>query len=126
MMIDIDHFKKINDIHGNLKGDEVLRSTAQIIKSGIRSSDIAGRYGGEEFLIYLSNVAPEYLFTIAEKVRKAVESQSSTGIPVTISIGASCGLIRENIESEVDGLIQKADIRLYAAKESGRNRVVVE
>ena len=125
MMIDIDHFKNVNDTYGHQAGDDVLRSIAQIIRSCIRSSDIAGRYGGEEFMAFLSPVDPRFLLPVAEKIRSTVEMESRKSLPVTISIGISHGIIGEDIGLEVEGLIKKADECLYEAKKSGRNRVII-
>ena len=93
MMVDIDHFKIVNDTYGHQAGDRTLRSVAQIMKATVRSSDIVGRYGGEEFLVFLSPVDSDFLFTIAEKIRTEIESESKKDIPVTTSIGVSYGII---------------------------------
>ncbi|MEF9425655.1 MAG: GGDEF domain-containing protein, partial [Candidatus Mariimomonas ferrooxydans] len=125
MMIDIDHFKQINDTHGHQKGDEVLKKVAGIIKGKIRASDIVGRYGGEEILVFLPEVKSEALTDTAEKIRSGVEKGTEEDIPVTISIGCTKGLIRGDVEKELAGLIKTADECMYKAKEAGRNRVVV-
>lgn len=126
MMIDIDHFKHVNDTYGHQTGDEVLKSVALMIKSNIRSSDIVGRFGGEEFLVYLSPVNPASLTSIAEKVRHSIEIESEESAQITVSIGVSSGLIKGNIEKAVAKLIKRADTYLYVAKNSGRNRVVMD
>ena len=125
MMVDIDHFKIVNDTHGHQAGDRTLRSVAQIMKATVRSSDIVGRYGGEEFLVFLSPVDPNFLFSIAEKIRTEIESESKKDIPVTTSIGVSYGVIGADVEKGIEDLIRKADESLYDAKNAGRNRVVV-
>lgn len=125
MMVDIDDFKNINDIHGHQKGDEILRSIAQMIKSNLRSSDVVGRYGGEEFLVFLSQVDSQALYDIAEKIRNYIEAESKKDIPVTISIGLHQGQIKGNIQEEMEDFIKKADDCLYKAKNSGRNKVVM-
>jgi len=125
MMVDIDHFKKINDTYGHQTGDEVLKSLALMIKSCVRSSDIVGRYGGEEFLVYLSPINPDSLHEKAEQIRSSIEKNGGMGIPITVSIGASSGLIRGSVEKAVAKLIKKADTFLYVAKNSGRNKVVL-
>lgn len=125
MMIDIDHFKQINDTHGHQKGDEVLQKVADIIKGEIRASDIVGRYGGEEMLVFLPEVKSEALTDTAEKIRSGVEKGTEEDIPVTISIGCAKGLIRGDVEKEMAVLIKTADDCMYKAKEAGRNKVVV-
>lgn len=127
MMADIDHFKKINDTHGHAKGDEVLRRIARTLQERIRPSDVLGRYGGEEFIIYLNQIDPLATYDVAEKLRKAVAEDREGGIAVTISIGISCGTIsvRDNVEASLAEHISKADACLYEAKNTGRNKVIV-
>jgi diguanylate cyclase (GGDEF)-like protein len=125
MIVDIDGFKKINDKHGHLEGDKVLVWVADQLKSHIRVSDVIGRYGGEEFLLYFSDVNINFLQTIAEKLRKLVEADSRKKIPVTVSIGAAGGLLGENIEEDLQTMIKKADESLYKAKAAGKNKVAV-
>jgi diguanylate cyclase (GGDEF)-like protein len=125
MMIDIDYFKQINDRYGHKKGDETLGKTASILKKNIRASDIIGRYGGEEFIIFLSSVKPEYIESVAEKLRTEVEQSFEEDTKVTISIGVSYGMLNEeNIDEQILNLINKADSSLYEAKRMGRNKVV--
>ncbi len=124
MMIDIDHFKDINDTHGHQKGDEVICWTANMIKKRIRSSDVIGRYGGEEFMVFLSPVEPGALETIAEEIRSMIETQSQTDIPITISIGVAHGKLESGIRNHLQALVRTADRRLYMAKQKGRNRVI--
>jgi diguanylate cyclase (GGDEF)-like protein len=124
MMADIDHFKKVNDTYGHQTGDRILRDVARLIKEGVRNSDIVGRYGGEEFLVFLSPVDPKFLFSIAEKIRSTIDKESRHEIPVTISIGVSYGVIKDDIEKDVEELIKSADECLYRAKKTGRNKVV--
>jgi diguanylate cyclase (GGDEF)-like protein len=125
MMLDIDDFKKVNDTKGHQEGDRVLKALAQAVKSCLRTSDVLGRYGGEEFLIFLSPVRPEHLAGIGDKIRRAVEETAAVETRVTISIGISCGTIRDNVNSELDALIKSADQALYSAKNNGKNNVVV-
>jgi diguanylate cyclase (GGDEF)-like protein len=125
MMIDIDHFKQINDQYGHQKGDETLAKIASILKNNIRTSDIIGRYGGEEFIIFLSSVDPEYIESVAEKLRTEVERLFEKDTKVTISIGVSYGMLNEkNIDKQIMKFINKADSCLYEAKRMGRNKVV--
>ncbi len=125
LMIDIDHFKQINDRYGHQKGDKVLARIASILKNNIRTADIIGRYGGEEFIIFLSSVNPEYIESVAEKLRTEVEQSFEEDTKVTISIGVSYGMLdEENIDEQIINLINKADSCLYEAKSMGRNKVV--
>lgn len=124
MMIDIDYFKKVNDRCGHQKGDEVLRHLAAILKDSVRRSDIVGRYGGEEFIIFLSTPGKlESLIDVAEKIREKVEQSFRDDLAMTISIGLAYGVFKKKIEEEVNILIEKADNCLYEAKNEGRNKV---
>ncbi|MBI5179058.1 MAG: GGDEF domain-containing protein [Nitrospinae bacterium] len=122
MLVDLDHFKQINDRHGHQTGDEVLKSVASILQSNIRHSDVLGRYGGEEFIIFLSSMDPEKIREIGEKVRKSVETGNNP-VPITVSIGCSRGYIQGNVIEELETLIRRADEYLYQSKNAGRNRV---
>jgi len=125
MMIDIDHFKKINDTFGHQYGDKTLKSVSSTIESNIRASDILGRYGGEEFLVFLSSVESESLYGVGEKIRQAVEYKNKDSNKLTISIGLSQGLIVSDVDNELHAFINKADEKLYQAKKGGRNKVVL-
>jgi diguanylate cyclase len=129
LMADIDHFKKFNDDHGHLTGDQVLRLVSLAIKQSIKDKDIAARYGGEEFAVVLPEAALSGAVSIAELLRNAVMSKRlikrSSGATlgrVTISIGAATLKPGDSPQS----LIERADNCLYAAKRRGRNRVVGE
>ena len=126
LMIDLDHFKKINDTHGHLTGDVVLKETAQRINLSVRSYDFTGRYGGEEFLAVLSNCGPDDLRAVAERVRRAIADTSicldSKSIAVTVSIG---GVVTSKATTDLE-LLSVADAALYEAKRNGRNRVEIE
>ncbi|MGM0509286.1 MAG: diguanylate cyclase, partial [Fusobacteriota bacterium] len=118
MMADIDHFKKVNDDYGHLKGDLVLKKIASCLKNQIREIDIVGRYGGEEFLIVFPEVTREEAKIAAERIRKEVENlKFDEGLKVTISGG-----LAEYNGEEIQKLIKKADDKLYEAKENGRNQ----
>jgi diguanylate cyclase len=123
LMLDIDHFKSINDRHGHPVGDEVIRNVAEILRDSLREEDVPGRYGGGEFGILLTETAAVGGELIAERVRKRVEAAtlSKTGLRVTVSIGIA-ELDREDLDYAV--WIAHADRALYAAKERGRNRSV--
>lgn len=127
VMLDIDRFKSINDTHGHLAGDYVLRQVAATLKAKIRKEDILARYGGEEFAILLPEIDLKGATALAEKARKLVERHrfefDKAVMPVTISAGVA-SIASKNVQPAE--LVRDADVRLYAAKESGRNRVVSE
>jgi diguanylate cyclase (GGDEF)-like protein len=121
IMLDIDHFKKINDEHGHSVGDEVLTFYAKLIENSLRESDSLCRVGGEEFLIILPHTNRDDAFEIAEKLRVLIQNSKKI-IPITMSFG-----VTEYISAESkDYLYKRVDEALYEAKESGRNRVVVK
>lgn len=125
MMIDIDHFKQVNDNYGHLNGDRVLVELAALIKASVRQYDFAVRYGGEEFLIVLEDCALETAQLLAERLRQMAEAHrividSETTITFTLSIG-----VAELAGEAMDQLIGRADNALYQAKRTGRNRVVL-
>jgi two-component system cell cycle response regulator len=124
LMFDIDHFKRVNDVHGHLAGDFVLKEIARIIQQRIRRDEIFARYGGEEFAIILPETPLEGAVSLAETLRQKVEEnvfafQADT-IKVTISVGAA--QLTDNDKTAND-LIKRADELLYQAKRGGRNRV---
>jgi two-component system cell cycle response regulator len=125
LMVDIDHFKRINDEHGHPVGDLVLRDVARIMKETLRTVDSIGRYGGEEFMAILPHTSYDEARRTGERVRKAVEDHvfraGDKKIKVTISIGVS-SYPSEAVDTP-NGLIREADKALYRAKETGRNRV---
>lgn len=126
LMIDIDKFKRINDIYGHPVGDEVIIALANVFKDFTRVSDIACRFGGEEFLILLPETSADGAYSIGEKIRKYVENliidtENNKVLNFTISIGVSEFDISN--ENNLEKTIERADEALYEAKESGRNRV---
>ena len=124
-MIDIDNFKSVNDSYGHLTGDKVLRAMAQIIKSNIRSIDLFGRYGGEEFLLVFPNTPKENAKIAAEKLRREIESHKFKYKNEEFRITISAGVAEYNYGDDVKSLISKADEALYKAKSFGKNRVEV-
>lgn len=124
LMVDLDHFKRVNDSFGHHVGDVVLREVTRRIGNLLRAFDTLGRYGGEEFLILLPSCDAEEARTVAQRLCNAVGAtpieSSSGGIAVTISIGAAVSAAGEK---SADCLIQEADAALYHAKQAGRNRV---
>jgi two-component system, cell cycle response regulator len=127
LMMDIDHFKQVNDTYGHLVGDRLLVAITGIAKSILREGDVLIRYGGEEFLAVLPAASSEDLHLVGERVRRAIEDASVTDgsqtIRVTMSLGAAA-YPNQNVEKENE-LIQLADAALYEAKESGRNRLIL-
>ena len=128
MILDLDHFKRVNDTLGHPFGDLVLRETAMLMRRMIRKEDIVARYGGEEFAMILPHTDRAGVAVLGERVRRAIAEQSFTQgdrqHQVTISIGAAT-YPRDETES-VEELVHFADQRLYLAKELGRNRVIFE
>ena len=125
IMFDIDHFKKINDHHGHLAGDFVLKELARIVQGRIRRDEVFARYGGEEFSIILPETGLEGARALADGLREKIESSKfvfqGDNIPVTISIGVA--LLTDSDKTSLD-LIRAADAKLYEAKRGGRNKVV--
>lgn len=126
LALDLDHFKKVNDTHGHLAGDHVLKETARIMKALIRPEDVLARFGGEEFFIILPGSSLETAAAIAERIRAAIAAHayefSGITIPVTASLGV-CPLTPAHPTAET--LIARADELLYRSKHEGRNRVTV-
>lgn len=129
MLIDVDHFKKVNDTYGHTVGDKVLQTLSKIIQNVVRDSDIVARYGGEEIVIIAPNTTKEEAAILAERLREKVEQTKVTTIAttqevvqVTISIGL-CSL--SPIITDKEALLEESDQSLYLAKKHGRNRVVV-
>ena len=126
-MMDVDHFKRVNDTYGHAAGDEVLRMVAGLCKKSTRANDILGRYGGEEFVLLMRNTPISGAVIAAERIRQAVAGASietpSGVVKVTISIGVA--QLNDRID-RLDRLLSLADEALYKAKESGRNKVVVQ
>ena len=123
LMIDIDDFKRINDTYGHQRGDQILLSVAAAIKKKIRESDICGRYGGEEFIVFLSNIKPNTTRIVGEAIRKAIKNIDCGTIQISASIGGYEGFIEKNVDDSVSLFISRADECLYKAKNSGKNRV---
>lgn len=124
LMFDIDFFKKFNDTYGHDCGDYVLKTVADTIKNGIRSQDLASRYGGEEFTVMLYNTDKDTAFKIAERIRKKIENlklkYNGNSVSLTISIGLSTFNSREPVSAKQ--LVMNADAALYESKETGRNK----
>lgn len=125
IMLDIDHFKKVNDTYGHQAGDEVLQNFAQVIKNILRPEDLLARYGGEEFVIVMQKPLGKAL-VVAERIRKAVESTSVNTTAGNINITTSLGVATQNDGDTPETIVDRADKALYQAKHKGRNRVEKE
>jgi diguanylate cyclase (GGDEF)-like protein len=125
-MLDIDHFKRINDSHGHPAGDHVLATLGQIVSSMLRVEDVFARFGGEEFAVLCRGADADNALALAERLRLGVErfafEHQGRRIPVTISVGVAAWFDQSDSETQ---LIANADEALYKAKGGGRNRVVV-
>ncbi len=124
LIMDIDHFKKINDMHGHLAGDQVLTAIAQRIQKQSRQRDFFARYGGEEFLAVLTNTSLEVAERVSERILQSIRQtpihvDSNLSIPVTISIGVSQ---RDEKDQHPEDITRRSDLALYAAKHDGRDR----
>jgi diguanylate cyclase (GGDEF)-like protein len=124
VIIDIDHFKQINDRHGHAGGDDALRHFVQITREQLRTQDELGRLGGEEFAVLLPETGLESAIAVTERIRRAVEATPARFGDVRIPMTASFGVARwQSFAESADALLQRADKALYAAKSGGRNRV---
>ena len=125
LMIDVDHFKAVNDDHGHPAGDEVLRVLGRVLTQQTRGRDLAARYGGEEFVVLMRGATAAGLAALAERIRRAVArtevTRGDSSLSVTISLGAA-----RSSEAPVEELVALADRRLYTAKQTGRDRTVLE
>ena len=125
LMLDLDHFKRINDTYGHLTGDEVLKAVAEALKKQTRDYDLVGRFGGEEFLVLLPGIAPHELRTVAERFRGCIGAvvvnapETYDRVPVTASAGAIC---YPDGGKDLDELLLSVDAALYEAKQNGRNQ----
>jgi diguanylate cyclase (GGDEF)-like protein len=126
LLIDIDHFKNINDAYGHLGGDEVLRSFARHLRASMRQSDIICRWGGEEFVILLKDTDSGTAQLLAEKIRAQTELNRYPFAGINLHATISLGLTELRQEDSLDQLLGRADRALYRAKESGRNRVCID
>lgn len=122
ILLDIDHFKSVNDTHGHPVGDAVLVAVAAVLKNNVRTYDLVGRWGGEEFLVVCSDTTSDAAIVVAEKLRSALAEHP---IAVTGPKTASFGVATDCAGDRVADLVRRADLALYRAKQGGRNRVEV-
>jgi two-component system cell cycle response regulator len=128
LVMDVDHFKRVNDTHGHDVGDEVLREFARRISDNIRGHDLACRFGGEEFVVIMPETDVQMAYNVAERLRAGVECtpfpiSRGADLHITVSIGIAG---TEGAGDTADALLRRADQALYRAKHSGRNRVVAD
>ncbi len=126
MLLDLDHFKQLNDSRGHLAGDEVLRRFSADLRDALRQSDIVCRWGGEEFIVLFKDTDLPVARQLAEKIRQLAEHARYPFDGQDISLSVSLGLTRLRPDDSLDSLIARADRALYRAKQSGRNRFCVE
>ncbi len=123
--MDLDHFKEVNDTHGHLIGDEVLKMVAKTTRGALRREDMVGRWGGEEFMIVLSDADEEMIRVVSEKIRMLIEHSAlkveGKTLSVTVSVGAAIARFDDSLES----MIKRADEKMYKSKNQGRNRVIL-
>ena len=127
VLLDVDHFKDVNDSYGHQKGDEILVTFASVLKKFCRANDTAARYGGEEFLMILPQSNAQGAFKIAERVREEIMKMSFVGNDSKFSVTTSCGVAELNRDymKNTDQLINLADNAMYEAKNSGRNKTII-
>jgi diguanylate cyclase (GGDEF)-like protein len=118
-VIDIDHFKRINDTLGHAAGDSVLMHLSTLLQSHVRGEDVVGRVGGEEFLLLLPDTQSQQAIALAERLRVLVRAES---LGTTISIGIA---LAHSVDESAESVIARADSALYRAKDAGRNRIEV-
>jgi diguanylate cyclase (GGDEF)-like protein len=122
VLADLDEFKEVNDVHGHAVGDEVLRAFAEVLRETLRESDVAGRWGGEEFLLLLPGADEEGAAQLAERLRIALAARGFPGVP-GLRVTASFGVAEYGGETNTEQLLAAADRALYRAKRAGKDRV---
>jgi diguanylate cyclase (GGDEF)-like protein len=127
LLVDIDHFKKVNDTYGHLTGDEVLRTVSQRMRGVLRKEDLLARMGGEEFAVLLTWMSSEEVLEVAERLRLAIAATPVATASATIEVRVSIGVAHRGAgDADLEQLLGRADRALYAAKNGGRNRVIVD
>lgn len=122
-MLDLDHFKRVNDTHGHQAGDTVLKSFAATIQPLLRSTDFFARYGGEEFLLFLPQTSIEMAQHCLKRIQEGLATTTYEGLPKGFRVTASIGVAQYHQQENIPGLIERADKALYKAKQNGRNRM---
>lgn len=126
LMIDVDHFKPINDTYGHQTGDEVLHKIAELLAGRLRGYDFMGRYGGEEFCVVAPDTDREGALALAESLRAIIDATPfiAAGKQIALSVSIGVALCQSNVTRELKEVLAESDAALYAAKQAGRNRVV--
>ncbi|MDI6743421.1 MAG: GGDEF domain-containing protein, partial [Smithella sp.] len=124
-IIDLDHFKQVNDTYGHAAGDEVLRRTARLFRENLRTMDVVGRWGGEEFIIMLPEIAIDQANMTCNRLLKAFGATDIDVGSASIKITATIGITQLLPGDKIDEVIRRADEALYKGKEAGRNRVEI-
>lgn len=129
ILLDLDHLKEINDTHGHLMGDEALKLVGTLLKTSMRRNDVAGRWGGDEFMLLLPGSDQEVALQVAERLRQRIgQAHLRLEDGETLTLQVSLGVVSDRAGAHAetpDGLFAKADRALYRAKQAGRNRVGV-
>jgi diguanylate cyclase (GGDEF)-like protein len=125
-VVDIDHFKQVNDTFGHAVGDDVIRTVGRLLTEGLRDLDLVGRLGGEEFVLMVSHTSIEAATANAERLRRAIECHDWSAMRPGLGVTVSIGLFFADVPCEPRHAMEQADVALYAAKGAGRNRVVVD
>jgi diguanylate cyclase (GGDEF)-like protein/PAS domain S-box-containing protein len=125
IMVDIDHFKRVNDTYGHEAGDEVLKAVAEALRSTARVADIVARFGGEEFVLVLPDTSAEVAARIAERLRLAIEALSTDVDGQVIRVTASFGVAQRATQESQLEVLERADAALFSSKKDGRNRVTM-
>lgn len=123
LVMDIDRFKSINDVHGHLMGDRILQAVAKVLRSSVRRRDKVGRFGGDEFMIVLPETGRKGALQLAERIRSSIEKSAGTELGVSEGLTTSIGVAScRAVDTDCDNLLEHADAALYRAKALGRNR----
>ena len=127
ILIDVDHFKSVNDTYGHLVGDQVLKHIVNLCRDNIRRMDVLGRFGGEEFIIFLPDINMEIILSVAERVRLAIHQSALMNPQGDIHVSVSMGIAVSNPDKfgSLDHLLEQADQALYKSKNGGRNCISV-
>ena len=125
LLMDFDHFKRVNDSHGHDAGDRLLCAFAETVRAQSRASDLVARYGGEEFCALLSNAGPQAAMVIAERIRHCFEQVTVPAEGCELGTTVSIGVAHVGPDESINAALQRADQALYAAKREGRNRVTL-
>ena len=125
LFLDIDNFKLVNDTLGHLKGDKTMRQVAAILKQGIRQADLLCRYGGDEFVMLLSQTPPDQAMVLAERLRQRIAQSFMNRLEQRCKVTVSIGVAGLGPEMSTEDLIKEADEAHYRAKQAGKNRVAV-